>query len=112
MITAPEIRYRPGAYLLHFLTPLGDPSRPRCSARHYCGASKSVGYRIDQHNHSKGFGNLIHIANDRGIQWIVVHIVYTATAKEAFDLEKQWKRNGHHEDRCPICRANRTVPPV
>lgn len=107
MILAPEIKYRPGAYLIHFLQPIGDPDKPRSYARHYTGASKSVGFRINQHNNNQGFGNLIHVANALGIQWIVAQVVYTTTAKEAFQLEKRWKRNGHHDDRCPICRAAR-----
>lgn len=107
--TAPEIKYRPGAYLLHFCQPLGDPTRPRACARHYVGASKSVGYRIDQHNRSEGCGHIVHIANQKGIIWCVAYIQYTATAKEAFDLERRWKRNGHHADLCPICKE-RTRP--
>ena len=107
MIYAPEVRYKPGVYLLHFMQPLGDPSRPRCSASHYCGFSKSVGYRLRQHDRSEGFGNIVHIANALGIQWIVAHIVYTDTVAEARALEKQWKRNGHHDNRCPICREAR-----
>ena len=107
MITAPEIRYKPGVYLIHFLHPIGDPNRPRSCARHYTGASKSIGFRIDQHHRSEGFGNLVHVANDLGIIWCVAYVQYTATAKEAFALEKRWKRNGHHEARCPICREAR-----
>lgn len=107
MITAPEIKYRPGAYLLHFLQPIGDPARPRACARHYSGASKSVGFRIDQHNKNEGHGNLVHVANALGIIWCVAYVEYTATSEEAFRLEKRWKRNGHHDDRCPICREAR-----
>lgn len=102
--TAPEIKYAPGVYTIHFCTPIGDPNRPRAFARHYVGAAKSVGFRIDQHNRSAGFGNLIHIANARGIPWIVASVTYTDTASAAFALEKRLKHNGHHADRCPICK--------
>lgn len=104
--TAPQILYKPGAYLLHFCTPLGDPNRPRACARHYCGSSKSVGYRLIQHTRSEGFGHIVHVANQLGIPWIVVRVQYTDTIAEAVALERKWKRNGHHETRCPICRGD------
>ena len=98
---------RPGVYLLHFCQPLGDPSRARCSASHYCGSAKSVSKRLAQHERNIGFGSIVHAANRLGIIWIVAHITYTDTIAEAVALERKWKRAGHHDRRCPICHERK-----
>lgn len=92
---------QPGViYLLHFDQPLGDPSRPRMSARHYVGWSmeRTVVRRIREHREGRG-ASITRAAVARGIGMQVV-----AVTRGTRNDERRLKNNGHHDERCVLCQ--------
>lgn len=92
---------RPGViYLLHFSRPLGDPSRPRMSARHYLGWSTddAVVRRIREHREGRGAA-ITRAAVAAGIELSVVAVIH-GTRND----ERRLKIRGHHDRRCVLCQ--------
>ena len=90
-------------YLLHFDEPLGDPERPRMSARHYLGwaSDGALQARLDEHLSGRG-AKITAECVRRGIGWTV-----TLLGDGTRDDERRRKKNGHHERRCIVCRPSR-----
>lgn len=87
-------------YLLCFDEPLGDPSRPRMSARHYLGWCNAGGLEERLRMHAAGRGAAItRRASERGIGWIVA---WQSTGTR-FN-ERRMKRNGNFARRCARCK--------
>lgn len=84
-------------YLLHFSSPLGDPGRPRMSARHYLGWAADLDTRLAEHRNGAG-ARITAAAVRAGIE-----LTCTWTAPGTKNDERRLKRNGHHERRCPAC---------
>jgi hypothetical protein len=90
-------------YLLHFSSPLGDPSRPRMSARHYLGWAPDTDWRARISLHHAGHGAAItRAAVAAGIDLQLVRL----WPDEDRTTERRLKRAGHFADRhCPRCQA-------
>lgn len=83
-------------YLLHFERPVGRSS-------HYIGFTTP--HRLTQRliEHQQGFGaRLTRLACNRKIGFTCVRVWPEAT----FEKERQLKRSGHHDQKCPICRPD------
>lgn len=78
-------------YLIHFEKPIGN-------ARHYTGYTDNFEKRISQHRNGEG-SDLTRIANERGINWLVVRVWQDAT----IETEKSIKTMST-KITCPICR--------
>lgn len=105
-------------YLLELERPLGDPSRPRCSARFYVGMTHDLGARLRAHRQGRrgceGGANLTAAARERGIGFRLVRTWGPfETAAEARVFERRLKRAGHF-DRLerPTQRPHRASEPV
>lgn len=89
-------------YLLHFEQPLGDPTRPRMSARHYLGWAKdeqSRERRIEHHRRGTADVSITKAAFERGIGFVVGWL-----GDGTRDDERRMKNSGNHHRRCSICR--------
>lgn len=84
-MTLPEC---PGIYLIKLDQPLETSKR---KAYYYLGSAKNLADRIAQHRTASAAKFLLE-ANRRGIQWEVVMVITTETAKEARQLEAKHKR--------------------
>lgn len=89
-------------YLIHLVEPLGDPSRPRMSAKHYIGWTNgvSVERRLEEHRSGQG-ARILAAAARRGIGF---HVVRTWPQTDRH-FERRLKNNGHYDKWCPICSA-------
>ncbi len=86
-------------YLLHFDEPIGDPTRPKMSARHYLGWAKDgkLIERLDRHAKGEG-ASITRWAVEHGIGWTVV-LLRDGTR----DDERRLKKNGNHHRKCFLC---------
>lgn len=87
-------------YMLCFAAPLGDPSRPRCSARHYVGWFQNPS-RITHHQNGTSGVPIVYAFFQRGIPFVV-----SRTMPGTRDDERRIKRSGHHAEYCPNCTEN------
>ena len=88
-------------YTLHFDAPLGDPARPRMSARHYTGWAPLGGLLSRLLDHKRGGAHsacITRAAAMRGIGWHVAALEHGTPARE-----RQLKQCGAAR-RCPTCR--------
>lgn len=85
-------------YLLHLSRPLGDPTRPRCSALHYLGWCHvgTLERRLQQHAEGRGAA-MLRAAVAAGIDWQLV-----ATWEGTRHRERSMKRRGPARY-CPLC---------
>lgn len=94
----------PRLYLLHFDRALGDPSRPRMSARHYLGYTGRADLEARLAEHAAGAGARITAALVAGGGTFALAWSRAGTRTQ----ERALKRSGHFADRlCPICKAAR-----
>ena len=91
-------------YLLHFSSPLGDPTRRGASASHYLGWAPDghVLERVREHQTGKG-AKITCAAVARGINLLLV-----AVAEGDRNEERRRKNAGHHERHCPVCNPKVT----
>jgi predicted GIY-YIG superfamily endonuclease len=78
-------------YLIHFERPIGK-------AQHYTGFTQNFERRISQHRNGEG-SELTRLANEKGINWLVVRVWQDAT----LETEKSIKTMST-KITCPICR--------
>jgi predicted GIY-YIG superfamily endonuclease len=87
-------------YLLHFLKPLGDPTRPHMSAQHYLGWTSNVDARFHRHENGDGAAIMKAVAN-RKIGVVIVWI-RPGTRND----ERRLKNAGHFKERlCTYCKT-------
>lgn len=82
-------------YLIHFERPIGN-------ARHYVGYTDDFEKRVTEHRSGKG-SQLTRLANEKGINWLVVRVWQNST----LDKEKSIKGMSTRIT-CPICRQKET----
>jgi len=90
-------------YLIHFDSPLGDPSNPRGQAQHYIGTAKDVEERCAQHKAGRG-AKIMAAVEEQGIGWRGVRTC-VRTWKGGFKLERRLKDQHNAPRLCPICAA-------
>lgn len=78
-------------YLIHFERPVGN-------ARHYIGYTESFEQRIESHRAGTGSA-LCKIANEKGINWLVVRVWHDATRQDEVRIKKSTAKHI-----CPICK--------
>ena len=81
-------------YIIQLAQPLGDPTRPRMSARFYVGYAESPSHVYTRlENHRKGRGSrMLAAAAARGISFDVV-----AVTPGTRDTERLIKNRGHYD---------------
>src|SRR5882724_3956685 len=84
-------------YLLCFATAIGDPSRPRMSAKHYVGWFKDPA-RIAHHEKGTSGVTIVYAFFKRGIPFVVAR-----TMPGSKTDERRIKAAGNHERNCPNC---------
>lgn len=84
-------------YMLCFDRPLGDPARPRMSARHYVGWFLRPS-RITHHANGTSGVPIVYAFYQRGIPFVVVRTRPGTKADE-----RRIKDNGNHAKYCPRC---------
>lgn len=87
-------------YMLCFTTPLGDPSRPRMSARHYVGWFRNPN-RITHHENGTCGSKIVYAFFQRGIPFVV-----SRTMPGNRNDERRIKRAGNHARNCPNCNPH------
>lgn len=83
-----EISTRSGCYLIKLSRPLGNDKH---QAQYYLGASKNILQRFNEHCNGTG-ARFTQAAVEQGIKLEIVHVWRTRTAKEAYHLERQLRR--------------------
>lgn len=92
-------------YLLHFSEPLGDPTRPHMSARHYLGYARDEATRearIALHRKGTSKVAITRAAVERGIELIVGWVGEGDQTRE-----RRMKQNGHYDRLCSVCQTDR-----
>jgi predicted GIY-YIG superfamily endonuclease len=87
-------------YLIHFNSPIGDPTRPKASASHYIGSAADLTARLTEHAAGRG-ARIMAAVVARGIGW---HLVRCWPGGWA--LERRLKRWHKHAQLCPECRPH------
>ena len=82
-----------GCYLIRLSQPLGSKKH---QAQYYLGASKNLAHRFKQHCEGTG-AKFTQAAIERGIELEIVHIWYTLTAKDAYQLERKLRRQKNNK---------------
>lgn len=88
-------------YLIHFDRRIGGPGRN--GAQHYVGWSADLPSRIDTHDKGDGAKILAYCVGNGIVFSVVAQWAGTRSA------ERRLKKNGHHDRRCPVCRAARII---
>lgn len=87
-------------YILRFDEALGDPSRPRSSARYYIGSTpdRRVVRRLREH-WTGSDAAIVRYARERGIAFRLVGLYWSDQYEGESDreFERRLKRNGHFE---------------
>lgn len=84
-------------YMLCFSAPLGDPTRPRMSARHYIGWFANPN-RLEHHRNGTSGVKIVYAFFTKKTPFVVARTTPGGKA-----LERRIKRSGNHARNCPNC---------
>lgn len=88
----------PSVYLLHFDEPIAH-------AQHYLGSARNLPARLLLHYKGNG-ARLMKVVRERGIGWRLVRTWECSTERQAWQLERMFKRvRKNSRELCPVCRG-------